>query len=61
MLQLVLKEQTNLIRFFSEFGVKPVLQLFSIIKENSRKAALYEITLRIVELMINGVRTKVLS
>jgi hypothetical protein len=56
MLQLVLKERNNLIRFFNHFGFRPILALFTMIKENPRKAALYETTISITELMINGIR-----
>ena len=61
MLHLVLKDQNNLILFFNHFGFKPVLALFTMIKDNPRKAALYETTISITELMINGVRQQVLA
>lgn len=61
MLHLLLKDKGNLKFFFDHFGFKPVLALFSMVKENPRKAALYETTMSITELMINGVRQQVLA
>ena len=50
-----------MILFFRNFGFKPISALLTMIKDSPRKAALYEVTISLTELLINGVRQKILD
>lgn len=56
MLQLLLSEDRNLIVFHRNFNLQPILNLFSVIESNYRLTNLYDSTLALFELFIDGIR-----
>jgi hypothetical protein len=47
--------------FYQNFGISPFLNILEIVMEQPRKLALYETTLCILEIIINGARLKILE
>ena len=56
MLQLLLSEDRNLVVFHRNFNMQPILSLFGVMESNYRLTNLYDSTLALFELFVDGIR-----